>query len=278
MDPDTFFFKKASNFRDHGFKGYEAYFHHCEGSSPRVVLEATPTYLYQRTAPEVLPQLDPTPDVIFVFRKPSERAYSHFRYFKDTKARIAQGVSFREFVTLALREDPQLTKMTTEGASRIIANSRYADYIPLWLERLPQDRLHFFLFEDMARDQRSFVKVIAERIGLAPEFFDTYEFVRWNESFRIKYPRVHGIRRELGRHLPAGVRKRLKMRTASTYARLNVESGLSKRTQDELDVIAELDQYFEPLDERLAELISIDLSPWHERASETPAKSDASPA
>ena len=277
MDPDTFFFKKASNFRDHGFEGYEAYFRHCEGSSPTVVLEGTPTYLYQRTAPEVLSQLDPVPDVIFVFRNPSERAYSHFRYFKDTKARIARGVSFRQFVTLALEEDPVLTKMTTEGASRIIANSRYADYVPLWFERFPRDRLHFFLFEDMTRDQRSFVRGIAERVGLRADFFETYEFKKWNESFRIKHPRVHGIRRELGRHLPAGVRDRLKSATAPAYARLNVETGRSRRTQDELDVIGELDEYFEPLNERLAELTDLDLTAWRERRA-SPAKPDTSPA
>jgi hypothetical protein len=269
MDPDTFFFKKASNFRDHGFEGYEAYFRHCEGSSPKVVLEGTPTYLYQRTAPQVLSQIDPVPDVIFVFRKPSERAYSHFRYFKDTKVRIARGVSFREFVTLALKEDPLLTKMTTEGASRIIANSRYADYLPLWLECLPRERLHFFLFEDMTRDQRSFVRTVAERIGLAAEFFDTYEFKKWNESFRIKHPRVHRMRRELGRRLPTSLRERLKSTTASAYARVNVDTARSGRTRDEIDMIAELDQYFEPLNERLAALTALDLSAWHERARES---------
>ncbi len=269
MDPGTFFFKKASNFRDHGFEGYEAYFRHCEGSSPKVVLEATPTYLYQRTAPEILSRIDPTPDIIFVFRKPSERACSHFRYFKDTKVRIARGIEFREFVALALREDPLLAEMTTEGASRIIANSRYADYLPLWFERFPSERLHFFLFEDMRRDQRTFVKAIAEGLGLAADFFETYEFVKWNESFQIKHPRVHSMRREVGRRLPAGVRETLKSTTASTYARLNVETAPSKRTEDEFDVIAELDEYFEPLNARLADLTALNLSSWHERSSES---------
>jgi hypothetical protein len=118
----------------------------------------------------------------------------------------------------------------------------------------------------MTRDQRSFVKVIAERVGLDVEFFDTYEFKKWNESFRIKHPRVHGIRRELGRRLPTGLRDRLKSTTASAYARVNVDTGRSERTQDEIDMIAELDQYFEPLNERLAELTALDLSAWHERA------------
>lgn len=262
MDPGTFFFKKASNFRDHGFEGYEAYFRHCEGSSSKVVLEATPTYLYQRTAPEVLSQIEPTPDVIFVLRKPSERAYSHFRYFKDTKVRIDREIDFREFVSLALRDDPRLAEITTEGAGRIIANSRYADYLLAWVERFPRERLHFFLFEDMTRDKRTFVKGIAERLGLDPTFFETYEFKTWNESFQIKHPRIHKIRREIGRHLPASTRERLKARTATAYAHINVDSATSERTSDELKVIAELDRYFEPINEHLAELTGLDLTAW----------------
>jgi hypothetical protein len=268
MDPESFFFKKASNFRDHGFEGYAAYFNHCEGSSARVILEATPSYLYQRTAPGVLSQIEPTPHVLFVLRKPSERAYSHFRYFKDTKVRIGQRVEFREFVELALREDPRLAEITTEAAARIIANSRYADYLPIWLDKLPRERLHFFLFEEMTKDQRAFVKLVAERLGLDPLFFDTYDFKRWNESFQIKHPRMHTIRREIGRHLPAGARKRLKATTASVYARINFGSARSERTDDEVKVLAELDQYFEPFNERLAEVTSLDLTPWREGASE----------
>jgi hypothetical protein len=262
MDSESFFFKKASNFRDHGLPGYEAYFTHCEGVSPSVVLEATPSYLYQRIAPEVLSRLDPTPNVVFVLRRPSARAYSHFRYFKDTKVRIAQDMNFREFVDLALREDPRLAEVTTEAAGRIISNGRYADYLPAWLDRFPLERLHFLLFEEMARDPRTFVRALAERLGLDPSFFDDYEFTRWNESFQIRSPRIHTMRRKIGRRLPAGARRRLKGTTASAYARLNVGSAERARTSDEAAVMAELDDYFEPFNERLAELTGLDLTPW----------------
>ena len=262
MDDDAFFFEKQSSFRDHGLEGYEAYFEHCEASSPKVVLEATPSYLYQRTAPEVLSQLDPTPNVIFVLRKPSERAYSHFHYFRDTKARIDRRVDFREFVHLELREDPRLSEFTKGPARRVVANSRYVEYLPIWFERFPRERLHLFLFEELTQDPRRFLKVIAGRLGLNSTFFEEYEFKRSNTTFQIRRARIHRLRREIGRHLPPRVRRRLKMATGTAYARVNVDSGHVPRTRDEADVVAELDQYFEPFNERLAELTGLDLAAW----------------
>jgi len=84
------------------------------------------------------------------------------------------------------------------------------------------------------------------------------------------------MRRELGRRLPTSLREGLKSTTASAYARVNVDTARSGRTRDEIDMIAELDQYFEPLNERLAALTALDLSAWHEGASES--GEDASPA
>jgi hypothetical protein len=262
MDDDSFFFEQQSSFRDRGLEGYEEFFDHCEGLSPKVVLEATPSYLYQHTAPDVLSQLDPTPDVIFVLRKPSERAYSHFHYFQDTKARIERRVDFREFVALALREDPRLSELTTGPATKVVANSCYVDYLPIWFDRFPRERLHFFLFEHMTRDPMRFVQDVAASLGLDPTFFDTYEFKRWNSSFQIRSPRIHRMRRLVGRRLPAGARKRLKATTASTYARINVDPRRPERTSDEAQVVAELDEYFEPFNERLAKLTGLDLTAW----------------
>ena len=54
LDPDDPLFDEISNFRDHGLAGYEAYFTDCEERKAQVVLEATPVYLYQQTAPEGL--------------------------------------------------------------------------------------------------------------------------------------------------------------------------------------------------------------------------------
>jgi hypothetical protein len=271
MDPGYVLFKKKSNFRDHGLAGYEAYFDDCAALSAKVVLEATPTYLYQRTAPEVLSDLEPTPDIVFIFRKPSDRAYSHFHYFQDTKARIDRRVSFREFVELALNEDPRILEVGTEDASKMLVNARYADYVPRWLARFPPARLHFFLFEDMKRDPLGFVRVICDRLQLESGFFDSYDLKKRNRTFRVRSARLHNIRRRVGRVLPASTRKKLKTRTKWAYARVNVDGSQLEPTADELDVMTELDRHFKPLNERLAELTGLDLTAWREPAAQMSA-------
>ena len=263
LDPTDPMFNAKSNYLRHGLEGYEAYFADCTGV-PKVVLEATPMYLYQRTALEVLSSLDPVPNVFFLFRKPSARSYSHFHYMQDTKARIDRGITFREFIELARKEDPQILKISTGDARYVLTHSRYADYLPAWLERFPESHLHFFLFEELQNDPVSIAKTVASQLVIEPDFYDSYDFRRKNKAFRVRHAWLLKFRREVGRHIPAPTRKRLKAAMARAYSRLNVDPAPVRMTSDEARVLAELDQYFEPLNERLAELTGLDLTAWRE--------------
>jgi hypothetical protein len=258
LDPDDCLFQKSSNVHEHGLSGYERYFESCDDGLAKVVLEATPAYLYQRTAPEVLSTLDTRPELLFVFRRPSERTYSQFRYLQG-RARIDPRLDFRRFVELVLEEDPRIP--THGHANFALAFSRYSDYLPAWLERFPPERFHFFLFEDLRRDPRSFVQAVAGRLGLEPSFYDEYAPRAENPSSRVRSAWLHRARRRAGRHVSRRTRERLKAVTAGAYALVNVESS-GGRTSDEADVLAELDAHFEPFNERLAALTGLDLAAW----------------
>jgi hypothetical protein len=260
VDPDDPLFKVKSNFRDHGLDGYRSYFEGCRGAGARVVLEATPAYMYQRTAPEVLAGLDPLPQIVFLFRKPSERVYSHFTFLRDSHARIDSEVTFREFVELVSTGDERLPKYG--HAKDVIAHSRYVEYLPAWRERFPATHLHYLLFEDLRRDQRQFGRMVAERLGIDPSFYDSYTFRRKNRTIRIRNQRVHQARRRIGARLPTTARKRLKAASARAYTLVNVDRSPTRRTSEEEQVLAELDQEFEPYDQRLAEVTGLDLSAW----------------
>jgi hypothetical protein len=270
LDPTDPMFDKKYNYSRRGLKGYEAYFDECTNAS-NVILEATPMYLYQRTALEVLSSLEPVPNILFLFRKPSERSYSHFHYMQDTKARINRSVTFGEFIELARNEDPQLLKLSTGDARCVLAHSRYAEYLPPWLDRFPESHLHFFLFEELKNNPVSVAKAVGERLAIEPAFYDSYDFRRKNKTFRIRHAWLHQFRREVGRHIPARTRKRLKSTIAGAYSRLNVDSAPVRLTSDETSVLAELDRYFEPLNERLAELTGLDLTAWREPAPQMSA-------
>lgn len=259
LDPEDCLFQKDSNVHEHGLGEYERYFDGCADDRAKVVLEATPAYLYQRTAPAVLSALDPQPELLFVFRRPSERAYSQFRYLQG-RARIDPRIGFRRFVELVREESP---RVPTHGhANFALAFGKYSDYLPTWLERFPPERFHFFLFEDLRNDPVSFVEAVAARLGLEPSFYDGYAPPTENRSSRVRSAWLHRARRRAGRHVPRRTRERLKAVTAGAYALVNVESSGSRRTSDEADVLTELDAEFEPYNERLAALTGLDLAAW----------------
>jgi hypothetical protein len=260
LDPDDPLFKRSSNYRDHGLAGYEQYFEACEAAPPELVLEATPVYLYQDAAAKGLSQIQPQPHLVLMFRKPSERVHSHFHFLRDSHARIDSRLPFDEFVRRVQFGDPDIPPYG--HAKDVIAHSRYVEYFPAWLERFPRDHLHFFLFEHLRQDPATFMKSVAREFDIEPSFYDSYSFPRKNTTFRIRRPWVHRFRREVGTHLPASMRKRIKASTASTYARINVEPARRSRTSTDAETLRALEESFEPFNQRLAELTGLDLTAW----------------
>ncbi len=260
LDPDDPLFKRSSNYRDHGLGGYEEYFEPCGTVHRELVVEATPVYLYQKVAPEGLSRIEPQPHLVLMFRKPSERVYSHFHFLRDSHARIDSRLPFDEFVGQVRAGDPDIPPYG--HAKDVIAHSRYVEYLPAWLERFPRDHLHFFLFEQLQQDPATFMKSIAREFHIEPSFYGSYSFPRKNTTFRIRRPWMHRFRRAVGRRVPAHTRKRIKASTASAYARINVEPARRSRTSADAETLLALEEYFEPFNERLAELTGLDLTSW----------------
>jgi len=255
-DPD---FEAASNYHDHGLAGYEPHFAECSDSA-KIVLEATTLYLYHQTALEVLSGLEPRPQIVFLLRKPAERVYSYYQFARNDRAILDPGITFRRFVEMARAGDSYLAGRghTTEA----LAYSRYADYVEKWLAAFPGSEVHLLLFEDLKRDPRSFMQGVADRLGISPEFYDGYAFRRRNPSYRVRWHRLHGVRRELGRILPPGPRRMLKKATQPFYSRINVLRGGQARSDDDQAVLEALDAEFAPHNERLARATGLDLAAW----------------
>ena len=63
------------NYHKDGIEGYRKIFPECLNEA-NIFLEATPDYLYQKTAIQVLSSLNPLPSIYFLLRKPSMRIFS----------------------------------------------------------------------------------------------------------------------------------------------------------------------------------------------------------
>ena len=255
-DPD---FREHLNYRDHGLTGYERYFDHCRDAPARIVMEATPDYLYQETAPRVLSSLDPTPQILFILRRPSERSYSHFTFLRDSLLILDPKLTFRDYITRLKERDPSIT---SKGHARMgITNSLYIDYLGEWVTRFDASNCLIYLFEDLTENSRAFMRSISRHIGIDSSFYEKYEFPRENPTVYVRSRWLHGWRRRLGAHLPSGLKTLLSEATAKPYALLNVKST-PPRSADDRAVLLELDREFAPYNERLSKAFDLDLSRW----------------
>jgi hypothetical protein len=260
LDPEDWLFKPGSNFRDHGLSGYESYFDRCAASNARIVVEATPTYLYQRTAPAVLSTLDPLPQIAFLLRKPSDRVYSYFQFLRNNLALIDADLSFRDFVSLAESGESGLPRQSDPRET--IARSRYINYLDAWTDRFPRPHVHIFLFEELARDERSFMRHVAETIGVAPGFYESYSYPRENPTYHVRSRWLHQRRRRLARLLSPKTRKLVRRIGVGAYSRINIEPSSGPRPADDAEVLAELERGFAEDNRRLARELNVDLTPW----------------
>lgn len=259
LDPDDPDFRQDLNYRDHGLAGYRRYFDHCRDARVRIVIEATPDYLYQETAPRVLSSLDPPPQIIFLLRKPSERSYSHFTFLRDSILILDSKLSFREYIRRLKEEDQNIP--TKGHARKGITHSLYVNYLNQWIDRFPESHWHIFLFEHLKQDSRAFMRKVADQIGIDHSFYDTYHFPHENPTVHFHNRWLHSGRRRLGQHLPLGMKNMIKKATAKPYARLNAKSA-PPRTAEDSAVLLELEREFAPYNERLARDLDLDLSLW----------------
>lgn len=259
VDRGDFGFNPDLNYHDHGLAGYQAYFLHCEASSPKFILEATPRYLYQETAPEVLASFDPLPHILFVLRKPSDRIYSAYQFARNDRAAIDPNLTLRQFVSLAWEDKPHRDLAYARAA---LDQSYYLDYLRRWVDRFPNSNLHIFLFEALKLHPHRFMQNVATQVGIDPRFYDAYAFRRRNPSYRVRWHRLHRARRVLGRRLPRQPRILLKRATQKAYSRLNVRPGRPPRSAEEQEVLEQLDQKFRRHNEMLSRELKIDLSAW----------------
>jgi Sulfotransferase domain len=262
LDPGHPLLDPRSNYHEHGMAGYASHFRDCDGASAKLILEATPHYLYQQTALEMLAEFDPLPTIVFLLRKPSERTYSEYQFARNNRAVIDRELTFREFVGMVKMEDPSL------GAGRrqldaAIDHSKYMDYLGAWTERFPRSGIHIFLFEDLQSDNRSFMMRVAEALELDPDFYETYGFPFKNLTYQVKRQSLHRVRSTVGHLIPRGPAKDLVHKaTRRAYAAMNITRARPERTADDSEVIAQLDREFAPYDARLEREMDIDLSAW----------------
>ena len=247
-------------FSERGIDGYAALFRRCAALAPAPthILEATPDYLYQETAPRVLAGLAPRPLVLFLLRRPSARVYSHYQFARNNMSVVPRSVTFAEFVDDASRA-ARPGRGTRWNLQHVLRYSRYADYLGAWIERFGRDGMRAYLFEEMTADPRGFMRRVATDVGIDPGFYDAYDFPRVKETIVVRRQWLQRIRTALGSRMPDGAFKR---RMRAVYESANVRPHTDRAGAADRAVLDRLDREFEPANRRLAALLDLNLGAW----------------
>lgn len=263
MDDGFLLDSATPSYRESGLPGYSRFFSHCaKRSGTRYVLEASPEYLYQQTALEVIPGLPVPVRLIFILRKPEDRVYSLFSYAKNTLGMIPSGMDFSEFVTDMLSEAAWLQQ--TAILKNAIAHSRYIDYLEPWIKALPEHSILFYLFENLRADNKLFIHQVCSDLGLDNRFYETYDFSIKNPSVVIRSQKVRKtaravaicIKRYIGVPPP-----RLKKFYQIVYQSINTTKAPARSTEDK-QTILRLHELFEESNRRLSDLTGLNLDSW----------------
>lgn len=235
------FFDRDSNYR-RGIKWYEEFFR--GASHQKAVGEKTPNYCYGPSVPGRIHEYLPQAKLIWIFRDPVARAYSHYWHFVRRGRELS---SFESALTGIIGAD-QTNENNYEGYLKV---GVYAEQVSRYLEFFPKDQMQFLLLEDLVSDPESTVKRVFNFLGVDPDM-EIKKRVKQNVGFM---PR--------SAYLNWTVRRLFKLSVADALLeKINQSFARPKYPPMKEQTRVQLKRYYERPNSELAKLIGINLSAW----------------
>jgi hypothetical protein len=254
VDPESHVYRPESNWNA-GLETYRNQFQLPESGRPKVIVESTPTYVFQAVALAQIPDLPTDARCLFMVREPADQIRSVFGYYRNNWAAIPASLTFGEYLE-AVRSG-SMDFGGNELARDALENARYVDFLRPWLNRLGEERMMVSTFNELRTDAPKFTKRVAEWIGLDPTFYDSYEFPRENETYVPRSRLLQRANLAFRSRLPNGRTYEL---LRNIYRQLNTRKGSGKLAyHDQLD---SLRAEFLDANAELAEAFALDLSGW----------------
>ncbi len=206
--------------------------------------EKTPTYSYHERCAQRIASFNPDMKLIWIFRNPTERAYSHYWYFVQNGQ---ERLPFEE----ALALEPVRIKENI-GYS-YVDRGLYAVQIERFLQHFPRESMLFVLHEDLRADPERTVRACVDFLDLPDIPNLTSGTVPENVTRLPKVPALQRLAyKVLYQRFGIGYKliHRLNVRKQAGYPPLPAA------------IKARLDRFYAPYNARFAELTGLDIARW----------------
>jgi hypothetical protein len=227
-------------------------------------LDASPFYLYSKTAPYEMLQKSPDAKFIIMLRKPSQVAYS--MYFQ---ALFGGGEDEKEFAKAWELERKRINgrsipkRARLEFTTRYQSIGKYADYVKNYLKACGKDRVHIIFFEELKNSPvETYQKLLA---FLQLENHLPADFAVSNPSKKALFPAltrfVSSPPRWMGYASSWILPKATRWKIRNFIKKKNTVPMEKPKLTEEMS--SKLDEYFKSDVKQLEKLLSIDLSHWY---------------
>jgi hypothetical protein len=229
-----------------GMGHYETYFEGAAGA--QAVGEKTPTYSYQANVPERIARHLPGVKLLWIFREPVSRAYSHYRFF------VSMGKERQPFDRVLAREGQG---RTTDFTMRYQDRSVYVTQVERYLQYFAREQMAFLLFEDLLHQPQQVLARTCAFLGVDPTFDFPERTVRQNVTRQPRSVLFQWIAYQVFHRKGARVLRLVKKVNRKAAGRPEpMDPGLRHT----------LSTFYAPHNERLAALTGLDLSVWNKDA------------
>ncbi|TCV83435.1 sulfotransferase family protein [Sulfurirhabdus autotrophica] len=244
-----------------GVKYYsEKYF--AESKNEKVVGEIDPDYMYFNVGVERIFQHIPNSKLIFIFRNPVDRAFSHYVM---TYRRGLELNTFEEAIRIEAERIEQGYEQDFHFS--YVRRGFYFDQVNRFLEKWDKSQMLFLLAEDLNNNPVETVRKCFEFLGVAPDFVPGQISKRFHEATVPKNLALTVLFRNEQAYPIARRFLRLFVPKLAWRDWLRARLIAWNKKPSDLKLLDEtrrqLAEHFRPENEKLARLIRRDLSHWN---------------
>ncbi|PRO71072.1 hypothetical protein C6Y40_23750 [Alteromonas alba] len=189
VDKADWKFNEKSNWQDQREEGYAKLFK----QENKYIVDGTTLTIYQNSALEYA-QAHPCKALFFI-REPSQRIYSTFKYFRDTRTVLPAGLSFDEFIS-------EVENGNSFGGinqlSAVIEQSIYHRFIEKWIAILGVENVRVYDFRALKNDKKALMRDICEWLGIDQTIYDNFDFSHKNETAIVRNRTLNKVKEKIG--------------------------------------------------------------------------------
>ncbi|GAA6184342.1 sulfotransferase [Aliiglaciecola sp. NS0011-25] len=230
----------------------------------KYALDASPFYLYSKTAPTEILEKSPDAKFIIMLRKPSQVAYSMYY-----QARFGGGedqISFErawelESDRIAGRNIPPLARL--EFTTRYQTIGKYSEYVENYLNICGKDRVHIIFFEDLKSQPVETYQKLLSFLQLDSQLPE--EFSIANPSKKALFPKltrfISSPPKWMGDVTGIIFPKEIRWKVRNYIMQKNTVKADKPKISEKSSIM--LQEHFRSDIKALEKLLSIDLSHWY---------------